>query len=62
MHYQVESTCPRDEVRGVLELSPALTPRGLAVELHIYLCADGPQALWVSDDGCVLGEVALGKA
>ena len=62
MHYQLESTCPRDEAHGALDLSPALTPWGPAVELHIYVCSDGPLALWLNEDGRMLGEVAVGRA
>ena len=49
-----------DEAHGVLDLSPGLMPRGL--ELHIYLCADGAEAMWVSEDGSVLGDVVVGRA
>ena len=44
---------------GILELEPVAP--GLALELHVYPREGGTLALWVLEDGRVIGEVAVGR-
>ncbi len=49
---------------GVLEVHEALTPPGLALELHVVVGSDehGTLAWWEAENGTWLGHVEVGLA
>lgn len=51
-----------DQPGGVLELPPEVTPSGLALELHLPILGERTPALWLLEDGRVLGEAVVGRA
>ena len=51
-----------DQPGGVLELPPEVTPTGLALELHVLILGERTLAVWLLEDGRVLGEAEVGRA
>jgi hypothetical protein len=55
-------SCRSGDPGGASGLSPEFTPSGLALELHVCARAEGILAIWVLEDGRVLGKVGVGAA